>query len=71
MYCVFSCVVDLLRVGLTSGQTVHALRKGEVQRTEKETNTAGSDGRLYTVYHHYNSGAGPYSIISGSILLRQ
>ncbi|CAB1312513.1 unnamed protein product [Coregonus sp. 'balchen'] len=38
-----SVMENLLRVGLTSGQTVHALRKGEVQSTEKDTNTAGSD----------------------------
>eukprot|EP00063_Salmo_salar_P080807 XP_014055642.1 PREDICTED: cilia- and flagella-associated protein 46 isoform X6 [Salmo salar] len=41
-----SVMENLLRVGLTSGQTVHALRKGEVQRTEKETNTAGSDDTI-------------------------
>ncbi|XP_071248937.1 cilia- and flagella-associated protein 46 isoform X8 [Salvelinus alpinus] len=41
-----SVMENLLRVGLTSGQTVHALRKGEVQRTEKDTNTAGSDDAI-------------------------
>ncbi|XP_029553951.1 cilia- and flagella-associated protein 46 isoform X2 [Salmo trutta] len=41
-----SVMENLLRVGLTSGQTVHALRKGEVQRTEKETNTAGADDTI-------------------------
>ncbi|XP_029496742.2 cilia- and flagella-associated protein 46 isoform X1 [Oncorhynchus nerka] len=41
-----SVMENLLRVGLTSGQTVHALRKGEVQSTEKDTNTAGSDDTI-------------------------
>ncbi|XP_034148794.1 cilia- and flagella-associated protein 46 isoform X2 [Esox lucius] len=38
-----SVLENLLRVGLTSGQTVHALRKGEVQSSQRDIHAAESN----------------------------
>ncbi|KAL0964286.1 hypothetical protein UPYG_G00321810 [Umbra pygmaea] len=51
-----SVLNNLLRAGLTSGQTVHALRKEKIQNTQRDANTARSNdpafdadsGHIYT-----------------------